>query len=104
MEGLEPYVQIFSFSDNLGIYVTGSTLAPETTVLCKYVFSIPGTASCQTLTGQAGPPVGQVLLSTNELFFLSQTNASPYDLLFQRIMFENTNVVWSDKVVCPGVP
>ena len=87
-------------SDNSGYYVIQIYTGDIPHVL-KYSFSSP-TNQHYILNSMVDFAFGTLMISDTELFWITRTSTSPYNLVFIKLTFANTSAGWANQMSCSG--
>ena len=101
--GKADFNRIYPTSDNLGYYIaTYINTSPYFSVLWKYLFSDSGNSYWQSTSNMILSP--SLFLVINEISFIigKVTSDSSADLVFMRVTYGSTSIMWSNSISCPS--
>ena len=88
---------IHPLNDNSGYITIGILTASNWPYIWKYLFSASTSITCQKVPTMSGFAQGQLRITENQFLILG-VDASPTDLHFYKITFNNTAVDWATKM------
>ena len=89
-------------SNNLGYYIISLDHISGRPSIWRYLFSTPSTTQCQKFPDQSQILYGQLKLTDNSFFIISNDNISPYSLHLYKATFLTSIPNWILKISCPS--
>ena len=95
-------LKVHLLSDGTGYYVISKSNSVSKVMICKYLFSSPSTALCQSCSNTNSYNFIQLYFGNNQFYLMTKEMTTSVDLLMCKFTYGDTSVSWAKSILCPG--